>query len=108
MELGDDSMAYKNIIMDDEPDALEKLWARIEECEAEKKQMLAINRYYKKRGTCFGFPGLSERRAVALDNHIGGRSLLRAPYSYCVRANKDIEIDYLRYRIVKIIRKRRS
>ena len=101
---GDNIMSYKNIISDDEPSALEKLIARLEECEAEKKQMLEINWFYKRYGTCFGFPGLSDRAAVALDNHIGGKSLLQGPYSYSIRGNKDIEIGYLRYRIAKILK----
>lgn len=48
----------KNVISADDPQALEKLKARLEKLEATQKEMRAVNAYYRKNKTLDGCPGL--------------------------------------------------
>ena len=48
----------KNVISADDPQALEKLQARLEKLEANQKEMRAVNTYYRKHKTLDGCPGL--------------------------------------------------
>ena len=48
----------KNVISADDPQALEKLQARLEKLEAKQKEMRAVNAYYRKHKTLDGCPGL--------------------------------------------------
>ena len=41
----------KNVISADDPQALEKLQARLEKLEANQKEMRAVNTYYRKHKT---------------------------------------------------------
>ena len=48
----------ENVISADDPQALEKLQARLEKLEAKQKEMRAVNAYYRKHKTLDGCPGL--------------------------------------------------
>ena len=48
----------KNVISADDPQALEKLQARLEKLEAKQKEMRAVNAYYRKHKTLDGCPQL--------------------------------------------------
>jgi hypothetical protein len=96
-------MAYTNSIEENDPREVERLIDRYLVCKQRKKDMNRINAYYRKHGTCHGCPGVSDDRASALDNVVGGKSSLRAPYSYGVRGTNESEMDYLLYRIYKAL-----
>lgn len=48
----------KNVISADDPQALEKLRARLKKLEADQEKMRAVNAYYRKNKTLDGCPGL--------------------------------------------------
>ena len=48
----------KNVISADDPQALEKLRARLEKLEADQEKMRSANAYYRKNKTLDGCPGL--------------------------------------------------
>ncbi len=57
-------------ISSDDPDAVKKLKLKIEQLEKEQKFAKALNRYYKKHGTCVGFESLDEKKALEIDAQI--------------------------------------
>ena len=60
-------MSYKNPTSRDDPQTLEKLQAKKEECEKLQIKMKSVNSYYKKNSTCVGHPELTEDQARKLE-----------------------------------------
>ena len=54
-------------ISSDDPEAIAKLTEKLEELKQTQEFMKAVNAYYKKNGTCQGFPGLSDEEAAKLE-----------------------------------------
>lgn len=57
-------------ISSDDPNAIEKLKAKVAELEKEQNFAKALNRYYKKNGTCVGFQDLDYAIAKKIDAQI--------------------------------------
>jgi hypothetical protein len=55
-------------ISSDDPEAIAKLTEKLEELKQTQEFMKAVNAYYKKNGTCQGFPGLSDEEAAKLES----------------------------------------
>ena len=75
-------MAYNNAINSGDPQAVEKLTARLEKCKKAQAYMKDVNAYYRKFGTCKGFPDMTDTTAVKLDAHVGSRSWVTQPFDY--------------------------
>lgn len=72
----------KNVISADDPQALEKLRARLEKLEEAQKEMRAVNAYYRKNGTLDGCPGLPPAEIDRLKAKMA-RSWHREDKPYC-------------------------
>lgn len=57
-------------ISSDDPNAIEKLKAKVTELEKEQAFAKSLNRYYKKNGTCVGFQDLDYAIAKKIDTQI--------------------------------------
>jgi len=57
-------------ISSDDPDAIEKLTAKLEGLKEKQEFMKAVNAYYRKHGTCHGMEGMSEERADKIDQEM--------------------------------------
>lgn len=55
-------------ISSDDPEAIQKLKDKLIGLEENQEKMKAINKYYKKNGTCIGCDGISDESAEKLDN----------------------------------------
>lgn len=64
-------MGYRdNVIKSDDPQAIEKLTAKLEKCQKQQEFMKDVNKYYKKNGTLKGYPDISDEVALKLDAQI--------------------------------------
>lgn len=63
-------MAYNHVISSDDPQALEKLTAKLEKCHQEQERMKSINAYYRKNGTMHGYPGMTAEQADKIDRAV--------------------------------------
>lgn len=53
-------MSYNHAISSDDPQAVEKLTAKLEACQKRQEFMKSVNSFYRKNGTAHGCPGVSE------------------------------------------------
>ena len=96
-------MSYKNAISSDDPKALEKLNEKLEICEKAQKYMKAVNAYFRKMGTCHGYPGMDDERANRLDQKIiNGYSWEKAPFVSYELSGNTAEIRRLKSRIAEL------
>lgn len=58
---------YNNAISSDDPQAVEKLQAKLQKCEERQVFMKEVNAYYRKHGTCKGCDEVSDALAQKLD-----------------------------------------
>ena len=57
-------MGYRdNVIKSDDPQAIEKLTQKLEDCQKNQQDMKDKNAYFRKFGTMAGYPGISEAEA---------------------------------------------
>jgi hypothetical protein len=97
-------MSYNNAISSGDPQAVEKLTAKLEQCKTLQQTMKAVNAYYKKHGTCRGFPDMSDAAAAKLDSTVGSRSWITQPYDSYQLTNNNAEIHRLEKRIAEVTR----
>ena len=96
-------MSYNNAIRSDDPQALEKLNAKLEMCEKTQSYMKEVNAYYRKNGTCKGFPEMTDDRVAKLDNKVAhGYSWEKSPFSSYELTNNNAEIRRLKSRIKEL------
>ena len=95
-------MSYKNAISREDPQALEKLQAKKDECEQLQVRMKSVNAYYKKNGTCVGHPELTDEQARKLEDAISHHSWDNLPYPAYALKNNNAEIHRLKKRIEEI------
>ena len=95
-------MSYKNPISREDPQALEKLQAKKEECEKLQTKMKSVNAYYKKNGTCVGHPELTDEQARKLEASMSHHSWDNQPYPSYALTNNNAEIRRLKKRIEEI------
>ena len=59
-------MIQNNVIRSDDPQAVEKLQAKLDKLTEQHTRMKEINAYFKKHATALGCPGLSDAEAAKL------------------------------------------
>jgi hypothetical protein len=99
-------MAYNNAISASDPQAVEKLTARLQECKEFQETAKAVNAHWRKTGTCQGAPGITDALAVKLDAKITSATVSweRVPYSDYMLKNNYAEMKRLEKRITEISR----
>lgn len=101
-------MAYNKTISASDPQAVEKLTAKLEQCEKLQGVMKEVNAYWRKTGTCVGAPGITEQQAAKLDDKIATTrySWEKQPFSSYDLTNNNSEIKRLKSRIAETTRNR--
>ena len=100
-------MSYNNAISSSDPQALEKLNAKLEACMKQQEFMKTANVYWRKHGTCKGCPDVSEELAAKLDAKIErAYSWEKQPFTSYELTNNNAEIKRLQKRIAEITRNR--
>lgn len=98
-------MSYNRAISSDDPQALEKLEAKLKSCQELQAFMKTVNAYYRKHGTAMGCPGVSAEQAVKMDKAVQeGYSWEKAPFPSYSLSNNNAEIRRLKQRIEQISR----
>ena len=91
------------VISSDDPNAIQKLQDKLEMCEKSQKYMKEVNAYYRKNGTCEGFPGMEAARAARLDESVRqAHSWDKQPFPSYALTNNSAEIRRLKQRIEKL------
>ena len=68
-------MIQNNVIRSDDPQAVEKLQAKLDKLTKQHARMKEINAYFKKHATALGCPGLSDAEACANRLFVGKAAL---------------------------------
>jgi len=98
-------MAYNNAISSSDPQAIEKLTAKLEACQEKQQHMKSVNAYFRKHGTCKGYPDMLESRAAQLDVRVQtAYSWDKQPYPSWELQNNNGEIGRLKKRIDELTR----
>jgi hypothetical protein len=100
-------MSYKNnAISSGDPQAVEKLTAKLQACEKSQETMKGVNAHWRKTGTCVGAPGITEEQARKLDNKIAttNRSWEKQPFADYDLKNNYGEMTRLKKRIAQVTR----
>lgn len=93
-------MSYNHAISSDDPQAVEKLTAKLEACQERQAFMKSVNSFYRKNGTAHGCPGVSEETAEKMDKAVRtGYSWVTAPFPAYELSNNNAEIRRLKQRI---------
>lgn len=78
-------MIQNNVIRSDDPQAVEKLQAKLDKLTKQHARMKEINAYFKKHATALGCPGLSDAEAAKLDERVNrlfvGKAALSVLYT---------------------------
>ena len=91
------------VISSDDPNAIQKLQDKLEMCEKSQNYMKEVNAYYRKNGTCEGFPGMEAARAARLDESVRqAYSWDKQPFLSYALTNNSAEIRRLKQRIEKL------
>lgn len=95
-------------ISSSDPNALEKLSAKLEACEKRQAHMKEVNAYYRKYGTCKGAPNMYDTLAETIDRRITTttRPWETVPFTSYDLSNNNAEIKRLQKRIAEITRNR--
>lgn len=95
-------------ISSSDPNALEKLGAKLEACEKRQTFMKEVNAYFRKFGTCKGCPGVSDEMAAKIDAKIESSSYSwdKQPFASYELTNNNSEIKRIRQRINELERHR--
>lgn len=86
-----------------DPQALEKLTEKLDACRKAQEHMKAVNAYFRKHGTCKGFPDMPEAAAAKLDVRVqNAYSWDKQPFPSYELSNNNAEIKRLQKRIEEI------
>ena len=98
-------MMQNHVIRSDDPQAVEKLQAKLDKLTAMHAHMKEINAYFRKHATALGCPGLSDAEAAKLDRRVQeGYSWEKQPYPSYVLSGNTAEMRRLRQRIEEVSR----
>ena len=89
-------------ISSDDPEAIAKLTEKLEGLKESQEYMKAVNAYYKKNGTCRGFPGLSDEKADKLEEGMKYHPWDKKPFSSASLSNNNQEIHRVQNRIKQL------
>ena len=96
-------MSYNHAISSDDPQAVEKLSAKLEACQKRQEFMKSVNSFYRKNGTAHGCPGVSDETAERMDEAVRtGYSWVTAPFPSYELSNNNAEIRRLKQRIEQL------
>ena len=93
-------MGYNNAISASDPQAVEKLTAKLGTCKTQQAYMKDVNAYYRKFGTCKGYPDMPDVKAAKLDNSIPSYEC--QPFPQWALSNNNAEMKRLESRIAVI------
>lgn len=94
------SAASNHAISGDDPDAVEKLEAKLAKLQAAQEEDKNLNAYYRKHKTVKGFPGISDEEADRADKELSEmREAIRRPVPAYQLSNRNAEINRLKKRI---------
>ena len=100
-------MSYNHAISAGDPQAKEKLTAKLDICVKLQELMKSVNAYWRKSGTCKGAPGITDEQATKLEDKIAhGYSWEKQPFSSYELTNNNAEVKRLQKRIDEIARNR--
>ena len=98
-------MIQNNVIRSDDPQAVEKLQAKLDKLTKQHARMKEINAYFKKHATALGCPGLSDAEAAKLDERVqNSYSWEKQPYPSYILSGNTAEMRRLRQRIEEVSR----
>jgi hypothetical protein len=101
----ENQMSYNKAISASDPQAVEKLTAKLEACRKQQEYMKSINAYFRKNGTCQGYPNMSESKTAELDIRVqNAYSWEKQPYPSYALSNNNAEIKRLEKRIAEVTR----
>lgn len=87
----------------DDPEALEKLKAKLGRLKESQEYMKRVNAYYRKNKTCVGCEGVSDEMAAELDEGVkNGYSWETAPFPSYALSNNNQEIHRIEKRIQQL------
>jgi hypothetical protein len=89
------SYAYRSTKPANEPLSAEKIAADLQKCVDLQAKMKDVNAYYRKHGTCKGYPDMSDDAAAKLDKQATVRSWETQPYPSCTLTNNNSQIKRL-------------
>ncbi|MDD4495240.1 MAG: hypothetical protein PHV32_13030 [Eubacteriales bacterium] len=96
-------MNYNKPISSGDPQALEKLTAKLEQSKELQDMMKVVNAYWRKFGTCKGAPGITDVQAEKLEKRIEtGYSWEKQPFTSYELTNNNAEIKRLERRIQEL------
>lgn len=96
-------MNYNKPISSGDPQALEKLTAKLEQSKELQDTMKIVNAYWRKFGTCKGAPGITDVQAEKLEKRIEtGYSWEKQPFTSYELTNNNAEIKRLERRIQEL------
>lgn len=94
-------------ISSDDPEAIEKLTAKLEKLKASQSRMKKINAYYRKHKTCQGCEDVSDELAAQLDESMKtAYSWETAPYPAWALQNNNQEIHRIEKRLEQLTESR--
>ena len=101
-------MSFNNAISASDPQAVEKLTAKMQKCAELQEVMKGVNAHWRQTGTCMGAPGITDTQAMKLDHKVTNASVSweRVPFSDYDLKNNNAEIKRLERRIGEITRNR--
>jgi hypothetical protein len=91
-------MAYNKPISAGDPQAVEKLTAKLESCEKLQETMKAVNAHWRKAMTCQGAPGITDAQADKLDAKVRSATFSweRQPFSdQCQQVKRNQQLDFM-------------
>ena len=90
-------------ISSDDPDAINKLTAKLEKLKAFQAQMKEVNAYYRKHNTCVGCESLSPEQAKQMDESLeSGEPWKKVPFPFYALSNNNQEIHRIEARIKQL------
>lgn len=97
-------MGYRdNVIRSDDPQAIEKLKQKLEDCQKKQQDMKDKNAYFRKFGTMAGYPGMSEAEAKRLDLKVEkAYCCYKQPYPSYDLQNNNAAIHSIKSRILEL------
>lgn len=89
-------------IYSDDPEAIAKLTEKLEGLKQTQEFMKAVNAYYRKNGTCQGFPGLSDEEAAKLESGMEHHPWDKKPFASATLSNNNQNIHTTEKRIQQL------
>ena len=97
------SAASNRAISSDDPDAVERLEAKLAKLQAAQEEDKALNAYYRKHKSVKGFPGISDEEADRADKELSEmREGIRRPVPAWQLSNRNGEIKRIKDRLAQL------